>query len=77
MTYQVTGRTYQIKDDLKEMGFSYDPQGKRWIGGEDQIAKLNDKMDKWATAKWGVQRYEIVRTGALAITEVACETCEI
>jgi len=73
--YQVTGKTYEIRDQLKTMGFTWDVRGKCWIGGEKAVAKLNSDIAKWSGPTWGVARNTIAKS--LRIVEVCCETCEI
>lgn len=73
--YQVTGKTYEIKDQLKALGFAYEPQGKRWIGDDAAVAALKAETAKWTGGTWGVKLNMAARS--LVITEVACETCEI
>lgn len=73
--YQVTGKTYEIADQLKVIGFVYESTGKRWIGGEEKVEALKAKIAKWTSGTWGVKLNTAARS--LVITEVCCETCEI
>ena len=73
--YQITGKTYGIRDQLKKLGFAYEASGKRWIGDEANVAALKEKMSKWSSGTWGVAINAAAKF--LIIEEVTCETCEI
>lgn len=45
------GRTYMYKDELKALGFEWDPEGKAWVRGEISAAEKalleHLKKERW------------------------------
>ena len=71
--YQITGRTYDAKDDLKKAGYVYSSETKSWIG--ESREPFDAMIAKWKRHGYGVRFGQLAKQ--LHIDEFAIVTCEI
>jgi len=71
--YEITGKTYEAKDDLKKIGYTYNPQSRSWIGESREA--FDALVVKWSRPGYGVRYGQLAKL--LHIAEFACVTCEI
>lgn len=69
--YKVTGNTYEAREELKKIGYSW--TGKVWIG--ESREPFDTLLTKWRKPGYGVRYAKMA--DRLGIEEFSVVTCEI
>jgi hypothetical protein len=54
----LTGNTYPVKDQLKELGGKWDPDQKAWLVPENKAAKARALVESCAPSDWGPWHFD-------------------
>jgi len=51
--YKITGKTYDAREDLRKIGYTYNPSDKAWYGSSREA--FDALMAKWTRPAYGVR----------------------